>query len=91
MAPHGIGNPAPTFLTRGVTVANVASVGDTHVRFRLKQGNKEIPAVGWNMRKHPLLFKSDCLFDVVYSPELNVFNGISNVQLVVKELFESNG
>ena len=40
LGPHGIGNPTPTFLARGVTVADARAVGaeGTHLSFTLKEG-----------------------------------------------------
>jgi len=48
--PFGIGNPAPTFVARGVSLAAPPrTVGEGHARLLLTQGRTRLPAIGFGM------------------------------------------
>jgi single-stranded-DNA-specific exonuclease len=49
MAPHGIGNPEPTFLSRNVVVAERQNVGvdGKHLRLKLRDGAVSWPAIAF--------------------------------------------
>jgi single-stranded-DNA-specific exonuclease len=51
LQPHGVGNPDPTFLSRGVSVLEAKRVGEDsrHLKLRLKHGPVVWPAIafGW--------------------------------------------
>jgi len=83
MAPHGMGNPRPTFLSRGVTVLECQTVGSDghHLRLKLRDGPVVWPAIAFGMgeplsteggRQEPVgpaprLPEAGSLIDVVYS------------------------
>ncbi|MDX1675120.1 MAG: single-stranded-DNA-specific exonuclease RecJ [Longimicrobiales bacterium] len=49
-APYGLGNPTPVFALRGVEAAGVRAVGDgSHLKLRLVDGDRSIPAIGFRM------------------------------------------
>ena len=85
-APFGVGNPSPLFVTRGVMIESVVSLKQKHVRVRLSAGGFHHGGVGWSKQGHPLLRKGERV-SVLYSPELNTYQGVSNVQLNIKELW----
>lgn len=66
-APHGQGNPEPTFLSRDVLVAEARPVGNDgrHLRLRLKDGPVTWPAVGFDLGE--LAMEPGQRADVVYS------------------------
>jgi single-stranded-DNA-specific exonuclease len=51
LAPHGIGNPRPIFLSRGVTVLECRAVGSDggHLRLKLRDGPMVWPAIGFGL------------------------------------------
>ena len=51
LAPHGIGNPEPVLLSRGVTVADYRVVGSDgkHLRLTLKDGYATWPAIAFGL------------------------------------------
>jgi single-stranded-DNA-specific exonuclease len=55
LAPHGIGNPRPTFLSRGVTVLERQAVGSDgqHLRLKLRDGPMVWPAIAFGMGEGP--------------------------------------
>ena len=52
LAPHGIENPVPTFLSRGVLVRGLRSVGKDgdHLKLKLKDGAASWPAIAFRQR-----------------------------------------
>jgi len=56
LAPHGIGNPRPTFLSRGVTVLECQTVGSDgqHLRLKLRDGPVVWPAIAFGMGEGPV-------------------------------------
>jgi single-stranded-DNA-specific exonuclease len=56
LAPHGIGNPRPTFLSRGVTVLECQAVGSDgqHLRLKLRDGPVVWPAIAFGMGEGPV-------------------------------------
>lgn len=85
-APFGVGNPSPLLVTRGVTIESVTSLKQKHVRIRISAGGFHHGAVGWSKQGHPLLRKGERV-SILYTPELNTYQGVSNVQLNIKELW----
>ena len=51
LAPHGIGNPRPTFLNRNVTVLECQAVGSDgqHLRLKLRDGPAVWPAIAFDI------------------------------------------
>ncbi len=85
-APFGVGNPSPLLVSRGVTIESVTSLKQKHVRVRLSCGGYHHGGVGWSKQGHPLLRKGERV-SVLYTPELNTYQGVSTVQLNIKELW----
>lgn len=86
LAPFGIGNPTPVFLSRNVEVISVSSIMDSHLKVRFKQGKQTVESICWDFRGHPLLTKGR-IVDIAYTPEINKYQGISAVQLSLKEVW----
>jgi single-stranded-DNA-specific exonuclease len=87
LSPFGIGNPSPLVITKNVVVENASLIGESHVRLRLSDGRHSQNAVAWNQQGNPLLRKGE-LITVVYSPELNTYQGITSVQLNIREIWQ---
>ncbi len=51
IGPFGVGNPAPTFLARNVTVveSRIVGTGDKHLKLRLRDGGVTWPAIAFDM------------------------------------------
>jgi single-stranded-DNA-specific exonuclease len=79
----GIGNPPVHFILRGVTHARpLQRMGaeKKHARLWITDGQATLQAVLWNCRDGPLPVGR---FDLAFAPQLNEFNGTTNVQLKV--------
>jgi single-stranded-DNA-specific exonuclease len=50
LGPHGIGNPAPVFVARNVSIAGDPKVvGENHIKLQLAQDGARLPAIGFRM------------------------------------------
>jgi single-stranded-DNA-specific exonuclease len=79
----GIGYPAVHFILRGVTHARpLQRMGaeKKHARLWITDGRSTLQAVLWNCGDGPLPVGR---FDLAFAPQLNEFNGTTNVQLKV--------
>jgi single-stranded-DNA-specific exonuclease len=67
MAPFGCANPEPTFLSRGVEVADTKVIGEDggHLRLRLRDGRVTWPAIAFGMGECGV--QAEQRVDVVYS------------------------
>jgi len=84
-APHGQGNPEPTFLSRGVLVAEVRPIGNEgrHLRLKLRDGPVTWPAVAFDLGD--LALEPGQHADVVYSLTVDRRGGDA-LELRVKDL-----
>lgn len=85
-APFGVGNPAPLLITHGVDVVSASSVGSNHLKARFMQGKYALVGIGWGLATHPLLRKGKRV-SLAYQPELNTYQGVSSVQLNIREVW----
>ncbi len=85
-APFGVGNPSPVLVTRNVDVATVTALKEKHVRVRFSQDRFFMTALGWGFQGHTLLRKGQRV-SIAYQPEINVYQGVSSVQLNLREIW----
>ena len=83
LEPFGEGNSQPSFRTDGVLLRNVRRIGGegNHLKAVAAKGDSygEIVAWGAGHRFEELIDKERC--DIIYTPALNEWNGIRQVQL----------
>ena len=84
LEPHGPGNPEPVFLTRGVIVMSHRIVGENHLKLYLRHGDRPLSAIGFGMADLPL--EDGAVLDILFSPELNEWNGNTSLQLRLRDL-----
>jgi single-stranded-DNA-specific exonuclease len=89
LEPHGPGNPEPVFLTRGVTVMSHRIVGESHLKLYLRHGDRPLSAIGFGMADLPL--ENGASLDILFSPELNEWNGSTSLQLRLRDLRAAAG
>jgi single-stranded-DNA-specific exonuclease len=89
LAPFGMGNSSPSFVTENVEILSVQMIGESHIKLELKDSTAVRTAIGWRMRGIPSLFRGNTI-DIVYSLELNTYKGVTSVQLIAKEVFDTN-
>jgi len=88
LGPHGIGNPRPLFVARGVTLVQPPRVvGSGHLKLRLRQGGTELGAIGFRLaqRLHPKTLGAGP-FDVAFQLQENEYRGTRELQANLKDL-----
>ena len=86
LAPFGEGNPAPTFLSRNVQLAEVRKVGSggEHLRLKLRDGGAIWDAMAFR-QAHSLQGAAKSA-DVVYTIEINRWRGQETLRLNIMDL-----
>lgn len=82
MEPFGPENMRPIFLAENVTDTGYSKiVKEQHLRFVLKQNDVTLTGIGFNMANKFELLADKKPLDVVFSLDLNEWNGTTNLQL----------
>ena len=85
LAPFGMGNPSPQLLVRGLRVAELREIKNTHLKVILSDGTKFISGMLWRQTHHPAL-RVNARVDVVFKPEISIYQGnsdlLANIQAV---------
>ncbi|MHB1194081.1 MAG: single-stranded-DNA-specific exonuclease RecJ [Longimicrobiales bacterium] len=87
LEPHGIGNPRPLFLARGVGLSGARVVGDRHLKVILEAGGGRLDAIGFGLadRHTPeSLGPGPC--DVLLKLERNEYRGVARPQARIVDL-----
>jgi single-stranded-DNA-specific exonuclease len=81
LAPHGIGNPSPTFVSRGLNIVERKLMsGGLHIKWEVRRGDGSmIDVMAWRRGEELKDIQKGSL-DVVYTPGINEFNGKISVQ-----------
>ena len=87
LAPYGQENPPPAFMARGVQATSRQRMGTQgqHMRLQLRQNGTTWEAVAFN-QSWPEGVAERGRIDVVYTPELNTFNGRTRLQMRLLDL-----
>ncbi|MEE9571881.1 MAG: single-stranded-DNA-specific exonuclease RecJ [Candidatus Neomarinimicrobiota bacterium] len=88
LAPYGPGNMRPSFGSKRVEIVGnprVISNGD-HIVFKVRQSQKVISAIGFNMSKHYEKLIKGLPIDIAYVVEVNEWQGREMVQLNVRDI-----
>jgi len=83
LAPFGIGNPEPVFVSRSVDVASQRILKDKHLSLNLKQKKRVFNAIFFNINNQ---VKVPNQIDIVFTPEFNIWNGKKSIQLRIKDM-----
>ncbi len=88
LGPHGIGNPGPVFLARGVRVEAPRVVGDTHLKATLRRsGLPAVDAIGFGLApRHPPEGLDGARCDVLLKLERNEWRGTTRLQARLVDL-----
>lgn len=88
LAPFGRENPAPVFMSAGVTIQGLRFVGKekNHARFQAVQGGHAMQAIGFKMAGAFRSLQPEEPVDIVYEINLNEWNGRESLQLKLLDL-----
>ncbi len=89
LEPFGQGNPRPLFATNGVRLASppkrVGVKGD-HLQFAVTDNTNTVRCVGFGMGKLEKKLLDADFFNIAYQPQINTYNGLSNVEFVLTDV-----
>jgi single-stranded-DNA-specific exonuclease len=83
LAPFGIGNPEPVFLSKSVEVISQRFFKDKHLSLKLRQTGSVFDAIWFNL-KEPISVPNQ--IDVVFMPEINEWNGKREIRLKIRDI-----
>ncbi len=87
MEPFGPDNMRPLFITRKVMDTGFSKIlKEQHIRFVVKQGDKIVNGIGFNMAEKFSLLQMNEPLDIVYTLDINEWNNETNIQLRVIDL-----
>ena len=84
LEPFGYANPTPLLLSRGVIVRDARLVGEGHLKMTLSDGRVVWDAIAFHQGEW--VGKLPPSLDIVYTLEVNEWNGEKRLQLNVKDL-----
>ncbi len=86
LEPYGMANPSPTFIVNNLVLKQKKLMGSTkeHLKLTVETNNGTIDCVWWSRGDIPLV-QGDRL-DIAFAPQLNTFNGVTSVQLILKDV-----
>lgn len=87
LAPFGVGNPKPVFLSEGVeAVGSPRILKNKHVKFLARQDGRMIEALGWDRKEWAGRIRPGERFDIVYTLQSSVFLGAEKHSLSLEDL-----
>ncbi len=89
LGPFGQGNPEPTFATKGVRLAGPprrVGSGREHLQLAITDNTATIRCIGFGFGKLEKKLLEYDFFDVAYQPQINTYNGSSNVEFVLTDI-----
>ncbi|MDD5099457.1 MAG: single-stranded-DNA-specific exonuclease RecJ [Syntrophales bacterium] len=85
LAPFGNRNPEPILCVRNVTVVSPSIVGNNHLKMRVNGDGVSRNSI-WFSKGEFLQYLTSVLMDIVFTPQLNTWNGSSEIQLKMKDI-----
>jgi len=87
LAPFGVGNPRPTFLSEGVEVVGPPQVlQNKHLKFLARQDDRMIEALGWDRKEWLGEVRKGGRLDLVYSLRASTFLGEEKYSLTLEAI-----
>jgi single-stranded-DNA-specific exonuclease len=85
LEPYGAGNVTPLFLLRRAVVIDQRILKEKHLKLRIALPRGAVDAIAFNRAD----FACTGTVDLLFSPEINVWNGRESLQLKIKDLRNS--
>jgi len=88
LAPYGSMNPEPLLHARNVAVSNPTIVGNNHLKMRLISHGSSCSSI-WFGKGQFVGDLQDTKLDIVFTPQVNHWNGTATIQLKLKDMAKS--
>ena len=86
LEPYGVGNPVPVFVMRELTLVECTPVsGGKHTRLTVSAEGKTFQGMFFSCSPSSLNFFSGDLVDLLFTLDINEYNGRRTVQLIVRD------
>lgn len=90
LEPFGEGNKMPLFQISNVKIASIRALSEgKHLKMTIKDDNKFIDAIGFNLGNLSSEYPIGTKIDVVGNLEINSYKGMENVQINLKDVRHS--
>ncbi|MGD2095016.1 MAG: single-stranded-DNA-specific exonuclease RecJ [Phycisphaerales bacterium] len=89
LGPFGQGNPQPVFATKGARLAGPprrVGSGREHLQLAITDNTNTIRCIGFRFGKLEKKLLEQEFFNVAYQPQLNTYNGNTNVEFVLTDV-----
>jgi single-stranded-DNA-specific exonuclease len=89
LGPFGQGNPEPVFATKGVRLASPprrVGAGRDHLQLAITDNTTAIRCIGFGFGKLEKKLLEHEFFNVAYQPQINTYNGNSNVEFTLADI-----
>ncbi len=89
LGPFGQGNPKPVFATKGVRLASPprrVGSGREHLQLAITDNTNAVRCIGFRFGKLEKKLLENEFFNVAYEPQLNTYNGNTNVEFVLTDI-----
>ena len=86
--PTGVGNPAPTFVSRGVNLIDARTVGveSRHLKLKLEDNGIIFDAIAFNMGEFYNKLSPEMKLDLAFNLIKSFWNGLEKIELRIKDL-----
>ncbi|MEN6423040.1 MAG: single-stranded-DNA-specific exonuclease RecJ [Smithella sp.] len=84
LAPFGSNNPEPLLCVRNVKAISTIVVGNNHLKIWINGNGSSRDAIWFNMGRYQTVLNGSN-FDVVFTPQINKWNGSPDIQLKIKD------
>lgn len=85
LAPFGSRNPEPILCVRNVSIDSPSIVGNNHLKMRINGDGVSRNSI-WFSKGQFLPDISAAILDIVFTPQINTWNGSSDIQLKMKDI-----
>lgn len=90
LEPFGNMNPAPSFIVKGLKVLRAYLIGaGNHTKLMLEHNGLTINAVMFNKSYLNLNIKENDVVDVLFTIDINKYNNIKSVQMIIQDIRHS--
>ena len=89
LGPFGQGNPEPMFATKGVRLIGPprrVGAGRDHLQLAITDSTASVRCIGFRFGKFEKKLLESEFFNVAYQPQINTYNGSSNVEFVITDI-----
>ncbi len=89
LGPFGEGNPEPIFATKGVRLAGQprrVGAAQDHLQLVITDNTATVRCIGFRMGKLEKKLLEHEYFNVAYQPQLNTYNGNTNVEFILTDI-----